>query len=91
MRSSVLGASEAPKYPHGLRLTLEPEHANKLGLADAKVGSKVTIMAVAEVVSVSKGDSPRGDVEDKCVCLQITGMDVKQDKEKETVESLYGV
>jgi hypothetical protein len=67
---------DEPAYPYGTRLHLNSETLAKLGIKDMpKVGTKVRIMAMAEVVSVSQNQERDGD-ENRELGLQITDMDV---------------
>ena len=86
--------SELPKYPYGLKITLEPDVLDKLELYDApKVGEKKMILAIAEVVAVRKEDG-RGDVKKFSVELQIQQLDCKKEEadgqKVDAAKSLYG-
>jgi len=49
---------EGPKWPYGLRICLEKEQLDKLGLdCDCDVGDVIDLRAFAVVTSVSKGES----------------------------------
>ena len=83
------GAAEATspqpaqeQYGWGLQLRLENFELDKLGMALPKVGTKVTITASAEVVSVHESVS-KGNKGDRGVQLQITDLAIGQgDKDK---------
>lgn len=82
--------SEKPKYPYGLRLCLDSAALKKLGMEGLpEVGSKVMVMAQAEVVSVSAHDSAEG-WQNKSCDLQIVAMEIEAGKtSEEHAESLY--
>lgn len=66
------------EYPYGLRLNLDHETLEKLGIKELpKMGAKVNLEAIAEVVSVSSHANMEGEVEN-CICLQITDMEFKK-------------
>lgn len=74
---------EMPKedYPYGTRVDLNSEVLDRLGfsLDDYSIGDKVTIDAVAEIVSMSSSDSAYGEPS-KRMELQIKEMDLKSNK-----------
>jgi hypothetical protein len=65
-----VASSSYEKYPYGLNLRFEDKEVEKVGLQGMKVGDKVVIQAVGEVVSVSKYESTSGT--DDSVGIQIT-------------------
>ena len=81
------------QYPWGLRITLDNESLQKLGL-NAKslpaVGAGVTVMAMAKVLSVSTRSADNG--EDSSIELQITDIGMgpmKGDDAKELKNAFY--
>lgn len=81
------------QYPWGLRITLDNESLQRLGL-NAKslpsVGDSVSIMAMANVCSVSTRTTDHG--EDNYVELQITDIGLapqKRDDAKELKDAFY--
>lgn len=90
--SSILShVEDKPNYPYGLKITLDADTIEKLGLSDLpEVGSKVQIVAVAEVVNVRK-DSEYGDVAKHSIELQIQDMEASPESvEKKASSVLYG-
>lgn len=82
-------AGDAPKYPYGLCLYLDTDTLKKLGMSEPPaVGSKMTIVANVEVVSVGMSQQRDGDKETRAE-LQITDMAVDGDKPAAS-EKLYG-
>jgi hypothetical protein len=66
---------DPPAYPYGLCLSLNSETLTKLGIKDLpKVGTKVRITAVGEVISVSQRQELDGD-QARSVDVQITDME----------------
>lgn len=66
--------AEAPKYPWGLCITLNGDSLDKLGVkALPAAGSKVTIVAKAEVTRTSENQTQDGESE-MSLDLQITDM-----------------
>mgnify|MGYP001601861367 CR=1 FL=1 len=76
-------------YPYGLRLRLENDDLEKLGLTELPdVGSNMHVMADATVHSVSSNQSNGDPASKKCVELQITGMKLAKGKGmQESVET----
>lgn len=69
--------SEGPSYPYGLRLCLDNDTLEKLGLKSLpKTGVKMTIHAVGEVVSVSQHESEGRD-NDRRLEIQIHELGVE--------------
>ena len=87
-------AVEAPRYPYGLEIDLDPATVKKLGLSDVpKVGEKFMVLAIAEVSAVRKDRGVQDDSVGFSVSLQVTDMDIKKEEQKEKKDSasvLYG-
>lgn len=65
---------DAPQYPYGLKIRLEKEQLDKLGIKELpEVDSEAVLMANCVVVRVSKDESQNG-YESTCCELQITEM-----------------
>jgi hypothetical protein len=67
---------DGPSYPYGLRLRLDDDSLTKLGMSLPKVGSKVSVDAVGEVVEVSQhedGKDKRRSVEIQIQKLSVGG------------------
>jgi len=94
MRSSVLGGSsgDAPRYPHGLKISLDPDQVKELELDDCYVDEKIKLVAEAKIESVSNDSNEQDDKKGKYITIQITAMEIEKGKEKEkgTEETLYG-
>lgn len=85
-KSKMGGADVAPStssredYPYGLRIDLDNEGLDKLGLTEMpKVGTTVKLSAKAVVKRTSHDESDEGEGESKprkSVCLQITHLSV---------------
>ena len=93
MMEPSLVEKDGPRYPYGLNIHLNDEVMQKLGLESLpKVGTKMMIMAVAVVESVSERDS-QGGGKRQDMSIQITDMCLEPHKdkkgEKELAESLY--
>ena len=66
------------EYPYGLRIRLENDDLEKLGIANLPdVGTSMKIHADATVQSVSSNQTKGDEGSKKCVELQITGMQIK--------------
>jgi len=79
-------APEPDKYPWGLRITLDQDSLEKLGVdhSDWEVGAVFHLMALAKVTSISSHDGPNGQ---RCdVGLQITHLAGPENEEKEEEE-----
>ena len=83
---------EKPEYPYGLRLRLEKEELEKLGIKELpKVGEIFTVEAKAHVLSVSAGASQ--EHEHASMDLQITHMGLGEDGEVKSAhlaKKMYG-
>lgn len=67
---------DTPEYPYGLRVGLDSESLDKLGVTELPtIGTTMTLMAKVEVVSVSQYESDDGKNRD--VSLQITDMELR--------------
>jgi hypothetical protein len=74
-QSLAAPAYDEPAYPYGLTLRMNTEVLDKLGIKDLpKVGTKVRIVAMAEVSSVGQHQERDGD-DNRHVELQITDME----------------
>lgn len=68
--------TDAPKYPWGLKITLDDDALEKLGITSLPaVGSKMTISATCEVCSTSAYSDQAGEPETS-MSLQITAMEL---------------
>lgn len=90
-KEMICSPSQGPKYPYGLKITLNAETLDKLGIKDApKVDSMIKFMAEAKVVSVSSEEEGYGEESDYNICLQIVEMELDKGKtESNTVDVLY--
>lgn len=80
---------EAPRYPWGLRLNLETEAIEKLGLEKLpQVGTVVTVMAKAKVVEVSQTDMQNR--KSRRLELQITDLGLDTGVKINAVDTLFG-
>lgn len=90
-RETLLGIEEPdePKYPYGLRLSLDEESMQKLGLEGLlQVGSVVTIMAKAKVVGASENEIL--DETERRIDIQITDMAPPAQPGATMADRLYG-
>lgn len=78
--------SEKPEYPYCLKMYLSQDELSKLGIEKLpELNSVVDLMAKAVVVAV------RNEHESKTMELQITDMEISQNKKSKAPESaLYG-
>ena len=68
--------SQGPEYPYGLRLSLDEDSLEKLGIEELlEAGKSVHVVAKAEIVSVSHQESAHGKPH-RSVELQITDLAV---------------
>ena len=70
-----------PAYPWGLKIRLEDEELDKLGMALPAVGAVLTITCKVQVTSVRQEAEANPEPDDKggmerCVEMQITDMDL---------------
>jgi len=83
---------EQLKYPYGLRLELDNEQLEKLGVKELPtVGDEKKMFALVEVVSVHVSSTIAGG-DDRSVCLQIKSMAFQEaeKKEKSVEEKFFG-
>lgn len=82
-------AMDAPQYPYGLRIDLDDQSLEKLGIDKLpEVGSTMMIVARVEVQSVSSNKDYKGEPEQR-LGLQITDMELAADKPDKAKE-IYG-
>lgn len=75
-KNSLMACSpgDGPKYPYGLKVCIENDTLEKLGIENLpKVGKRMTLTALVEVCSVSAREEQDGD-EHKNLDLQIVKM-----------------
>lgn len=78
-----------PKYPWGLKLTLNEESLAKLGIETLpKAGAEVTIQAKASVCGVSQYERDTGEA-NRAVDLQITDLGISSGQSKSDAEIMY--
>ncbi len=85
-------ASDAPKYPWGLSISLDDDSLKKLGItALPAVGTKMTLNATVEVCSTSQYSDQEGEAE-VSMSLQITAMELGagQTGPSDAASMLYG-
>lgn len=81
-RPEVPSQADKPSFPYGLRLRLEDDCLKKMALSKLpKVGEKVSISAIAKIISVSQDESR------KSIELQIT--DIGMEKYSKEVEDKF--
>lgn len=89
--------SEQPQYPYGLRLSLDDASLNKLDVSQLpRVGEKMMIEAVVEVVSVSAHESKEGprrtlDLQITELCLEPYSEAEKKEEKSEEMQQDKGV
>lgn len=83
--------SDAPKYPWGLKLTLDDDALEKLGITSMPaVGTKMQLSATVEVCSTSAYSTQEGESE-ASVSLQITAMELSgANSASDAATMLYG-
>ena len=82
-------AMDAPKYPYGLRISLQDESIKKLKMKKLpSVGDTLRLYAIVEVSSVSQHDSQEGG-ERNSLDLQITDLSLMSDEGEPIEKSLY--
>ena len=83
--------SDAPEYPYGLRISLDDDALEKLGLTQLPaVGTKMQLSATVEVCSTSAYSTQEGEAETS-VSLQITAMELGTAQQSSSAASLlYG-
>ena len=84
-------AADAPQYPWGLKLNLDDDALEKLGLTTMPaVGTKMQLAATVEVCSTSSYSDQKGEAESS-VSLQITAMELGAAQQSSDAASmLYG-
>lgn len=85
------GMIEKPEYPYGLRISLNGESLDKLGISMLpQVGQKMMIQASVQVCSVSQYENQNGN-KDRSVDLQITDLGVGSESNRDDArKKLYG-
>ena len=82
-------ASDAPRYPWGLEITLCDDSLEKLGYASPPpVGTVLMVTARVEVTSSSQRQMQGGDAESSS-CWQITDMEVTSGQTNTDASTLY--
>lgn len=76
------------EFPFGLRLHLNNETLDKLGMEMPEMGEVMTLVARVEVVSLSENSSKESE-DRKDVDLQITDMELLPEKKKVDLAKLY--
>lgn len=85
----AIASPDSPVYPYGLNISLGHEEIKKLGLKELpKVGSKMKMMAMVEITSVSQYES-KGGV-DGSISLQITDLGFESPKREFKGDELHG-
>lgn len=80
--------ADVPKYPYGLKISLNHDSIEKLGMpAMPAVGKKMMLHAMVEVCCVSEYDSKEGG-KNSSMELQITSMGLEAPK-KDAAKELY--
>lgn len=91
-KKTMLGeaAPDAPEYPYGLRISLDGDSMKKLAMPEGcKVGDKLQMMAMVEVVGMSAHQG-EGDKEPrKSMDMQITDMEMQDGQAKDPAAKLY--
>ena len=89
-KEMISSPSKGPKFPYGLRLNLDKETCEKLGISSApSINSKVKFSAEAVVISV-RAEDEEGDEGGYNIELQIIDMELDKEKnEKGVVDTLY--
>lgn len=84
-------AVDAPEYPYGLRISLDDDALEKLGITQLPaVGSKMQLSATVEVCSTSAYSTQEGEAETS-VSLQITAMELGAAQQSSNAATmLYG-
>jgi hypothetical protein len=80
-------SKDLPAYPYGLTLCLNDDSLKKLGISIPQVGTKFTLTAMVEVVSVHAQKEVDGDT-NVGADLQITDMELTEGKTVDP-KSLY--
>ena len=78
---------EGPRYPYGLRICLNQESIEALGISKMpQVGDVMNVMATAKVVSVSQSEMESGKMYGS-IDLQIVEMGVEKKGKEKTADS----
>lgn len=87
-KEAATPADTAPEYPYGLRLRLEDEELQKLGLTTLPdVGTSLVLTARVEVCGTSAYDSESG--KHRSVELQLTDLALAPEQRPANAEALY--
>ena len=91
MGGPVEAIQDQPKYPYGLRITLNDETLKKMGIKDLpKAGEKMKIYAAVDVAESAANDTMDGGKSLRME-LQITDLAIMGEAEKESTEKkIYG-
>lgn len=81
-------AMNVPGYPYNLKIRLDPEQVQKLGITDLDVGKKLKTTAMIEVVEKEKREVEEGKP-NICLCIQICELDFEKSK-KSDAKVIYG-
>lgn len=85
----ALEKSDEPKYPYGLRISLDNDSLKKLGVKELPaVGDTLMIKANVTVVSTSENESAEGG-EYKCCDLQITDLGLGKQAREVGTDKIY--
>lgn len=90
--TKTVGQPEPPEYPYGLRITLDEESLEKLGIKGLPgVGMMTKVVAVGHVCDVSMNESTdKNSPKRRRAAIQITEMEVEFRDETPTADKLYG-
>lgn len=85
-KSMMIGSSDSEeRYPYGLRLTLDNDSLDKLGIKNLPaVGTVLMFEAKAKVVSTRQSATTGSD--DRSVDLQVTAIDLEEGESAEEVK-----
>lgn len=82
-------AGSGPKYPYGLRLCLDDDALEKLGIHGLpSVGTRLTIAAIVTVTATRSSEDAEGEAENG-VDLQITDMEIGMPPSEVDANRLY--
>jgi hypothetical protein len=89
-QDTILSDAKMPEYPYGLRINIDADEMEKLGLTELpEIGKKFMVHAMADVVSISQSDSAEGEPE-KNFSLQITDMALEKSNEEQKNKDSQG-
>lgn len=78
-----------PKYPYGLRVDLEGEAVKKLNMPQVPgVGQKMRLTALVDVTSVRQYENQQE--KEISITLQITDMELAEERETSPAQVLFG-